>query len=287
MALYAAIAAQPLAADAAPGRLYGSTQSSEPMVSELFAAPPATPWDISAAAAAVADRWQVGIAVLDRVTGQYVDNGAPAASPMGAASLVKVLMAEELFYQNSLGLIALSAADLSRIQAMLTTSDDQAASALYDTYGGASLVQAAMDRHGMTESAASTDPSQWAFATITARDMVTFYDDFLDGSIPAADREFMLSAMRAYSPNGTDGFNQIYGLPAATDPAGVVSHLALKQGWMCCFLDARNIHSAAVFGADERYVLIILTTFGLAQSDAYGRDTVSTAAGLVLEAIPR
>lgn len=287
MALYAAIAAQPLAADAAPGRPFGSSQSSEPLVSELFAALPATPWDISAAAAAVADRGQVGIAVLDRVTGQYVDNGAPAATSVGAASLVKVLMAEEIFHQNNLGLIALSAADLTRIQAMLTTSDDQAASVLYDTYGGASLVQSAMDRHGMTESAASTDPSQWGFATITARDMVTFYDHFLDGSIPAADREFMLSAMRAYSPNGTDGFNQIYGVPAATDPAELVTELAVKQGWMCCFLDARNIHSAAVFGADERYVLIIVTSFGLAQSEAFGRDTVSTAAGLVLEALPR
>ncbi len=64
----------------------------------------------------------VGITWIDRVTGEYRDNGPAAHTGVGSASIVKLFIADDLLYRN-----ALSSNDQGQFDLMLRSSDDNAA----------------------------------------------------------------------------------------------------------------------------------------------------------------
>jgi len=249
------------------------------LISDLFAviADAAPPVNIDAATAYAAQRGGVGLAVIDRRTGLYLDNGAGAHTPMGSASVIKVLIADELLHRQSLGQIQLGPPEYSRIEAMLIQSDDPAASTLYSQFGGVSLIAAALLRHNLSESSPPADPQYWGNAKISAHDVVTLYDNVLDGSLPPADRDYLFGLLRRIAPVASDGFGQIFGL-ATLDPTSLA---AVKQGWMCCLDGVRNVHSTAVVGGQDRYVIAILTESSPALPWEYGLTTATEVARLI------
>lgn len=224
-----------------------------------------------------AGRGQVGLAVLDRQTGTYLDNGATAHTAMGSASVIKVVIAEELLYRASLGEITLGTSELARIESMLIYSDDSAASSLYSQFGGVSLIAAALNRHAMTESGPPANPQYWGNTMITAHDFAKFYGNVLAGSISVADQGYLFSLLRRIASVAYDGFGQLFGV-AGLDPK---PDAAVKQGWMCCLDEVRNVHSTAVLGQQNRYVLIILTKYSTWLPYEYGQTTATEVALLV------
>lgn len=238
--------------------------------------------DLDAAVAYAAGRPQVGLAVLDRATGTYLDNGAGAQIPMGSASIVKVLIADELLHRASLGQVALGPSEYARIEAMLVVSDDAAASSLYTQFGDVGLIAAALTRHGMSQSTPPADSRYWGNTKVSAHDLARFYDSVLDSSLPATSRDYLFGLLRRIAPVAADGFGQLFGIAGMPMAAGA----AVKQGWMCCLDGVRNVHSTAVVGADDRYVVVILTQFSPTLPWSYGQTTTTDVAGLVLAALP-
>jgi len=237
--------------------------------------------DLGTAVDYAAGRGTVAMAVLDRRTGIYLDSGDTAQKVMGSASVIKVLLAEELLYQASRGQIALGPSEFAGIEAMLIYSDDSAASSLYSEFGGVSLIQAGLDRLGMTESGPPENPRFWGNTMITARDVVRLYDDMLNGSLPVDDRDYMVNLLRQMAPIADDGFDQEFGLAAHdSSVAGV------KQGWMCCMDGMRNVHSTAIVGPDNRYIVVILTQYEEVLPYEYGQITATEVARLILDQLP-
>jgi hypothetical protein len=122
----------------------------------------------------------VALAVIDRQTGSYVDNGANAHTPMGSASVVKVLIADELLYRDAQGEIELGPAELAQMETMIMDSNDSAASSLYSQFGGVSLIAAALTRHQLTESGPPVNPRYWGDTMVTAHDTRAAHPALLD-----------------------------------------------------------------------------------------------------------
>ncbi|MGI8721684.1 MAG: hypothetical protein ACR2JG_05595 [Geodermatophilaceae bacterium] len=167
--------------------------------------------------------------------------------------MVKVLIAEELLYRASLGQVELGPSELSRVESMLMDSDDASASGLYSEFGGVDLIMAALTRHELTESGPPANPQYGGNTMITAHDVVEFYADVLAGSISSADQEYLFGLLHRIAPVASDGFAQLFGVNGVASPP----EAAVKQGWMCCLDGVRNVHSTAVLGADNRYVVDI------------------------------
>jgi hypothetical protein len=157
-----------------------------------------------------------------------------------SASLVKLLIALQVLDRNG------PAADVQR---MLSRSDDDLASRFWVSYGGTSIVTRWAGKLGLTGTRPPADPGRWGDTRITAPDVVRIYQYLLaDG--PGA----IMTALRAATERGSDGFRQYFGIPDAA--AG--RPWAVKQGWSCC-RPARTLHTSGVLGEDSRYIVVVLT----------------------------
>jgi len=237
--------------------------------------------NLDAAISYAAGRGLVGLAVLDRHLNAYLDNGLGAQTPIGSASVIKVVIAEELLYRAWLGQVQLGPSEYTRLESMLISSDDAAASSLYSQFGGVSLIDAAIIRHELTQSVPPVDPRYWGNTKISAHDVVEFYDGVLDGSLPPASRDYLFGLLRRIAPIASDGFGQVFGL-AAQDPAWAA---AVKQGWMCCLDGVRAVHSSAVLGRDARYIVVLLSQYSPSLPWEYGLATTTDLARIVVEAL--
>jgi hypothetical protein len=219
---------------------------------------------------AIADQagiW-IGVAVLDRVTGQ-IAVGAEGATPIAAASLTKLYTVVDVLNRAGAGQITLTDADRRWILRALTASDDGAMNALWSRFDGVVTVTGAVAAAGLQDSKPPSDPSQWGEAMVSARDLVALYDYVLT-QMKLADRDLVMGALTATSDVAADGFHQDYGLLAPPRQPGV----AAKQGWMW-FGPTFYLHSAGTLGPDDRYVVAIEST---SRSSALGRTTVNRAA---------
>ena len=84
---------------------------------------------------------QLGVTVLDRQTGAVWEAGT-AGHLVSASFTPKLAIATSLLERSRAGEIALDATARQQLAAMLAVSDDDAADALWDRYGGASLLPA-------------------------------------------------------------------------------------------------------------------------------------------------
>lgn len=295
-ALTVAIPAQPADAASPAQNASAATVLLDDIIADI-PAPTRLALSLEAANSYAAGRGSVGVAVIDRQTGAYADNGPLANSAMGSASVIKVVLAEELLHRAAIGAVALGPSELARMETMLIDSNDAAASSLYGQFGGTALITAAFARHGMTQSAPPLDPQYWGNTQVTAHDIALFYADLLDGSLPAQSRDYLIALLQRIAPTASDGFGQFYGLaglappPASADPVAVGAPPAapvpaVKQGWMCCLDGVRNVHSTAVVGLDNRYVVVILTEYPPSLPWEYGQSTTTEVARLVLTELP-
>ncbi|SNS00589.1 Beta-lactamase enzyme family protein [Geodermatophilus pulveris] len=210
------------------------------------------------AAEAAARGTTAGIAVLDRATGRYTDNGAKAHQRFGSASLVKLFIADSVLRRASLGEIGLGQADRDALGRMLRSSDDAAASRLWSRFGGSGIVHDVIRRYGLHETRPPANPRYWGLTQVTAHDLVVFYAGMLSGAggLPAHDRDLVVDQLRRATVHGTDGVHQWFGLRDGLPHERV---LGIKQGWMCCFADGYTWrHTTGLVGEDARYVVVVL-----------------------------
>lgn len=196
------------------------------------------------------------------------------------ASVVKVDVLETLLAQRPGGL---SAADQALAQRMIDDSDNDAATTLWDTVGGASGIRAFNTHAGLR----GTTPSQcvrcpgfpwpgWGLTTTTPLDQIALLRQLVSPSgsvLTAAQRNYALRLMETVTSDQRWGVSG--GVPAQAS-------VALKNGWLP--LNAAQtdwqINSVGwVSGLGRNYLIAVLSTQN--PSEAYGIETVSELSALV------
>lgn len=219
--------------------------------------PPAVRDAVAAAEAAAPAGTEPGVAVLDRFTGELAV-GARGDEPFFMASLSKLLVAVDVLYQHRVEGVSVDAGDLDLIRRALGPSDDQAMNVLWVRFDGPGAVSRVAARLGLNSAAPPPVPSQWGDVALSPRDVARLLDHVL-GSLPPEDREIVVGALAQAPAIAADAFDQAYGLLAPQLADAVGGDVLAKQGWMCCHSRWRHLHTAGVVGADQRYVVVLLS----------------------------
>ncbi|MGU3438412.1 serine hydrolase [Actinomycetes bacterium M1A6_2h] len=193
----------------------------------------------------------VSIAFMDRDSGFRATNGNDG--PVETASVSKLFIADDLLFRDDQGEFDLDGPDTALIDSMLRSSDDSAAEQLWNRFGRNAIVDRVAARYGLTSTSVRPGDEWWRTRT-TMTDVVAYYSQLIDGvgGLAAARSAEMLSDLRSFTPTGTDGYYQRFGLPDALPGSGAVG---VKQGWMCC-VGGDWIHlSTGVIGPDNRYIV--------------------------------
>ncbi|WP_219414879.1 serine hydrolase [Pseudonocardia nigra] len=212
---------------------------------------------VQAAESAAAPATELAVAVHDRATGETAV-GSRGTEPYYTASLSKVVVIVDMLDRRHLEGLAVSDADLDLVRRALGPSDDSAMNMLWTRFDGAGAAGRLSSRLGLEGTSAPRDPSQWGEMSVPAADTVRIWQHILD-EMPDTDRELLISAMAAAPTVAGDGFDQAYGLlaPAVAGPEGPGA--VAKQGWMCCFSGQYYLHSTGAVGAEQRFVVALLT----------------------------
>ncbi|GAA3128223.1 hypothetical protein GCM10010530_56750 [Kribbella aluminosa] len=233
----------------------------------------------------------VGIAVFDRQTGQFVQQ-QDAERQFRSASVVKLLIALDYFWDRGPE-YAVPEEDRARLEVMLRSSDDDAASYYWDQRDGAALVERMAGRLGLTHTAGppASHPGFWGYVAITAVDTVRIYRYLLEDA-PQPVREFVMGQLHQATRNGTDGFDQYFGIASVFAPG-----FSIKQGWSgfqgssgyrtdkakpesVVDLVSDALHTTGTVGADDRTIVAVYTLHpcGTPYEQASARVTQLTAA---------
>lgn len=267
----------PPAAENAPRATVSAAQASLPALPGAPPARPPAPLDgidarVRQATAEAAESGAViETVVLDRNTGQIVSNGANQSFPI--ASVVKLFIADDLLLQESAGETQLSAADRASLDIMLRSSDDSAAQMFWDRSGQNAIIARIVARYGLTGTTAPHN-GHWDVTQSTAGDLVRYYDMLLNGAggLPAEQANVIISNLAQYTPTGTDGYPQRFGIPDGL----YAEPVAVKQGWFCCWSSANQVHvSTGVIGPERRYVMAISSLQPVGAAAA--RETITRA----------
>jgi hypothetical protein len=198
---------------------------------------------------------QLGVAVLDRTTGELAV-GDRGHERFYTASLSKLIVIVDVLDRRRTEGLRVTDADLQLFARALGPSDDSAMSALWEKFDGAGAPARVSARLGLEATAAPRRTGQWGEVEVTAADYATLWQYVLDG-MPAADRDLLLSDMAAAPSAAKDGFDQAFGLlsPDIRDDYRTFA----KQGWMCCFSGQYYLHSAGTVGPEKRFVVVTLS----------------------------
>jgi hypothetical protein len=166
-----------------------------------------------------------GIAVFDRKTGTFLSQVHPTTQ-FRSASLVKLFIALDYLWNRG-PTYAVPAADRPRLEVMLRSSDDNAATSFWKADGSEQIVTRMISRlHLQNTAPPPAERRGWGFTAVTAGDLVRVYRYLLDEA-PAPVREFVMSNLHASTKCGTDAFDQSFGIPTAFQGRP----WAAKQGW--------------------------------------------------------
>lgn len=209
--------------------------------------------DATASAAEERSGVTLGVAVLDRATGQTAANGE-GATPLRAASVAKLFTIVDILTRREAGQLTTTPADEERFRRALSLSDDDAMNALWSTYGGPAGIERVASMLGLAETSPPADTSQWGEVRTSARDVAALYA-FVTSGLRPDDRDLVLQSLADAPSTAADGFDQGFGL---LDPARRGSAVA-KQGWLCCLGSSVDLHSAGFPDADGRYVVVLLS----------------------------
>lgn len=212
---------------------------------------------VTAAESAAPAGTEPGVAVLDRVSGELAV-GARGDEPFYTASLSKLLVAVDVLYRHRVEGVAVDASDLDLIRRALGPSDDQAMNVLWVRFDGPGAVSRVATRLGLSSAAPPPTPSQWGDVALSPRDTARLLDHVL-GSLPPQDREIVVGALAQPPAIAADGFDQSFGLLAPQLADEMRGDVLAKQGWMCCHSGRRHLHTAGAVGADQRYVVVVLS----------------------------
>ncbi|WP_235018362.1 D-alanyl-D-alanine carboxypeptidase family protein [Thermomonospora echinospora] len=167
---------------------------------------------------------RAGYMVFDRETGK-VTAQHNAHGTVRSASVVKILIA--LDHLERSGGRAVPAGDLALLRGMLRSSDDGAATALWNRGGRGAIVTRMVRRLRLADTAPppASRPGYWGYTAISAYDVVKTYRYLLEKA-PERTRRFVLGELRRATRCGKDGFDQYFGIPRA-----LPRPWAVKQGW--------------------------------------------------------
>jgi hypothetical protein len=233
-----------------------------------------------------------GVVVFDRQTGQFTDVLNPDLQ-FRSASVVKLLLVLDSLWDRGPA-YDIPAAERARLEVMLRSSDDDAASYYWDHLGGSAIIDRMVPRLGLTHTAGppATHPGFWGYTAFTAADTVRIYRYLLDQA-PAPVRDFVMTSLHQATRYGTDGFDQYFGIASAFEPP-----FAIKQGWSG-FLDSSGygtdknkpkdaavdlvreaLHTTGTVGPDDRTIVAVYTLHpaGTGYGKAYADLTVLTRA---------
>ncbi|GAA1155672.1 hypothetical protein GCM10009630_62030 [Kribbella jejuensis] len=231
-----------------------------------------------------------GIAVFDRETGQFVHQ-QDADHRFRSASVVKLLIALDFLWDRGPE-YDVPDEDRARLEVMLRSSDDDAASYYWDQRDGAALVERMVGRLGLTHTSGppATHPGFWGYVAITAADTVRIYRYLLEEAPPPI-REFVMGHLHQATRYGTDGFDQYFGIPSVFAP-----DFSIKQGWSgfhgssgygsdkakpesVVDLVSEALHTTGTVGAGDRTIVAVYTlhSCGTPYEQAYAAVTQLTA----------
>jgi hypothetical protein len=211
------------------------------------------------------------VSVDDRVTGLYcVYNGS---ADFDSASIVKAIIMAALLRWHQQTKTPLSAWEKSEATLMITQSDNDAATALWDELGMSNL-QHFLNLAGMGETKLGQD-GEWGLTQVTAHDemlllkLLTASNSVLD----AYSRSYQLGLMAHVTSW------EAWGVTAGT-PSGVTWHV--KNGWLP---DATgwHINSIGTFsGHGKDYMIAVLSdNTDMNDDEQYGINTIGDIARLV------
>jgi len=266
----------------APAAAWSDPAPSAPSPAASSAAPASpspSPSAVASAPVVVPAGMTAGIAVFDRQAGTFVVQ-QHTTTRFRSASLVKLLIVLDYLWNRGPG-YAIVAADRSRLDIMLRSSDDDAASYFWKAGGADQIVSRMVARLALKD---TTPPSAvartgWGTTGLSAADVVRIYRYLLD-SAPAPVRDYVIGNLHQSTPCGTDRYNQTFGIPSAfTRP------WAAKQGWHgfgdipanpCTagaaarpsgapapvtvgILDGAVLHTTGTVGGGDRSIVVVLT----------------------------
>jgi hypothetical protein len=202
--------------------------------------------------------------------------------PQAEASVVKLDILQALLARDPGGP---PAAQRALAKKMITVSDNDAATALWDADGGAAGIGSYNTAAGLARtrlSACVRCPGfpwpGWGLSTTTPADQVTLLRQLVaPGKLPAAARGYALSLLENVT------LSQRWGVSGGV-PAGV--SVALKNGWLPLNASGTDwqVNSAGWVSGDGRdYLLVILSTGN--PSEQYGITTVSRIGALAWSAL--
>ena len=210
---------------------------------------------VNAAEQRAAAGTELGVAVLDRATGE-IAVGTRGHERFYTASLAKLIVAVDVLDRRRTEGLQVDEADLQLFARALGPSDDSAMSALWEKFDGAGAPARVSAKLGLEGTAAPRRTGQWGEVEVTASDYATLWRYVLD-DMPEDDRNLVLADVAAAPSTARDGFDQAFGLLSPDIRDGYQTFA--KQGWMCCFSGQYYLHTAGALGPDKRFVAVILT----------------------------
>ena len=209
---------------------------------------------------------QVGVAVYDQHTGVFCKYNA--YSHFDSASVVKAAIMGTVLRRAQEQHRGLTAWETSNLKAMITHSDNTAATNLWRSVGRARF-QAFLNLAQMHNTHPGTG-DLWGLTQITARDEVHLLDAFTDhhDALNATWRAYALKLMSQVTPS------QRWGVPYGAPGRTLVSN---KNGWLPRATHGWRVHSiGAVTGGGRDYRLAVLTQNNSTMS--YGETTIERVA---------
>jgi len=166
-----------------------------------------------------------GIVIYDRQSATFVVQ-QKASWRFRSASLVKLMIALDYFW-NKGPAYAVPAADKPKLDVMLRSSDDTAATALWKANGSREVVIRMVQRLGLQDTAPPpvSQPGYWGYTAVSAGDLVRIYRYILEKA-PAPVRDYIMGNLHASTKCGTDHYDQSFGIPSTFKKPW-----AAKQGW--------------------------------------------------------
>lgn len=203
----------------------------------------------------------LGLAILDRKTGEFICNSECDQSFV-LASLSKVFIAETVGYTNytppKKGDIIAGEGEMpveGNVDAMarddmMRYSNNEYTLQLWNRYGATNIITSAKDRYGLSDSTIA-DPD-WGMTKSSPADLVRLFDGILKGKGGMSEEEtdYLISLMYSLPRYSYGNADQSFGIRAGL-PGETVGQ---KGGWY----DPQTRTSAGFFGDDERYVMAAL-----------------------------
>lgn len=215
-----------------------------------------------------------GVVLHDQQTGAVWHN-EHAGDPTWTASTIKLAMVVDLFSRDRAGEISLTDEDRSLIEAMLHSSDDDAADTLWYRYAGEDHMafNENFPSYGMTSLVPQKGFTDyypyWGFQKCTPEDLDRLIHYVLT-DLPPDERTYILGEMRDVAPNQQWG---VWGAGPAAHPGNKNGWSEEEGGWV--------MNTVGFVGDDQRYTLAVMDNLKGQGGYDEGRETVTHVSELL------